>query len=221
QALSRQNGGQSVVSLPLRRKDEIVGVITMEFDPKVNLDDDALAALTVAVDLVTPSLWDRFENDRWLITKAGISAKHLGEAVVGPKYMITKLVVILVLALGIFISVYSPMYKVSASFSFVPAVKRDVAAPVEGYIDQVLVEPGDRVEAGQVLVTFDVSELIQEKAQADTKALAHAREAAKYRSEGKLAEEQLALLQRQMALDESAHLQRQIDKHTITAPIDG
>src|SRR5690606_15910661 len=114
--------------------DEIVGIVTMEFDPKINLDDDALAALTVAVDLVSPSLWDRYQNDRWLITKAGISARHFGEAVVGPRYMITKVVIIILISLGIFISVYSPMYKVSAPFTFVPIVKRDVAAPVEGYI---------------------------------------------------------------------------------------
>src|SRR5690606_23324203 len=85
----------------------------------------------------------------------------------------------------------------------------------------VLVEPGDRVEEGQVLLTFDVTELIQQKAQADTKALAYEREAAKYRAEGKLADEQLALLKRQEAVEESRYLQRQIDKHTIRAPIAG
>src|SRR5690606_39257359 len=119
-------------------------------DAKVNLDEDALAALTVAVDLVSPSLWDRYQNDRWLITKAAISARRFGEATVGPKYMITKLIVIVVLALAIFVSLYSPMYKVSAPFQFVPIVKRDVAAPVQGFIDEVLVKPGDTVVAGQV-----------------------------------------------------------------------
>jgi biotin carboxyl carrier protein len=221
QALSRSNGGQAVISLPLRRKSEIVGVMTLEFDPSVRLDDDAATALAVAADLVAPSLWDRYQNDRWLITKAGVSLKNLGHATVGPKYMITKVVVTLVLALIVFICIYSPMYKVSAPFAFVPVVKRDVAAPVEGYVAEYLVRPGDKVEAGQVLAKLKVEDLETQKYEAVTEANAYAIEANNYRAENKLAEAALADEKRKLALIKADHLQRQIDKHTIKSPIAG
>jgi biotin carboxyl carrier protein len=221
QALSRANGGQAVISLPLRRKSEIVGVMTLEFDPSVNLDADAAAALVVAADLVAPSLWDRYQNDRWLITKAGVSLKHLGEATVGPKYMITKVVVVLVLALIAFICIYSPMYKVSAPFAFVPVVKRDVAAPVEGYIAEYLVRPGDSVKQGQVIARLKVDDLLTQKYEAETEANAYLIEAQNARAEGKIADEALAMEKRKLAQIKAGHLQKQIDKHTILSPIDG
>src|SRR5690606_17316755 len=105
--------------------------------------------------------------------------------------------------------------------TFVPIVKRDVAAPVEGYIEQVNFKPGDPVQAGQVLLTLDVRDLVHEKLKAETEANTRAREAAKHRADGKLAEEQHALEQQRGALQEAADLQRQIDKRTIAAPISG
>lgn len=221
QALSKSNGGQAVVSLPLRRKSDIVGVLTLEFDPKTKLDEDAAAALAVAADLVAPTLYDRFQNDRWLIVKAGYSLKNLGEATVGPKYMVTKLVVALVLGLLIFISVYSPMYKVSAPFQFVATVKRDIASPVEGYIEEVLARPGDEVVAGQVLATLKTTELQQKLIKARTEANAYEREAAKYHAEGKQADREISLLRAKMAMDEANFLMQQIEKHSIKSPIDG
>lgn len=221
QALSKSNGGQAVVSLPLRRKSEMVGVLTLEFDPKTKLDEDAAAALAVAADLVAPTLYDRFQNDRWLIVKTGYSLKNLGEATVGPKYMISKLVVALVIGLLLFIMIYSPMFKVSAPFHFVPTVKRDIAAPVEGYIEDVMARPGDEVVAGQVLATLKTTELNQKLIKARTEANTREREAAKYYADGKQAEREIALLQARMALDEASYLQQQIEKHSIKAPIDG
>ncbi len=221
QALSRANGGQAVISLPLRRKSEVIGVMTLEFDPSVNLDEEAATALVVAADLVAPSLWDRYQNDRWLITKAGISLKNLGHATIGPKYMITKVVITLVLALIAFICIYSPMYKVSATFSFVPVVKRDVAAPVEGYIAEYMVRPGDQVTAGQELARLKVDDLEQELYAAQTEANNYLIEANDARARGKQAEAALAMGKRELALIKARHLQSEIDKHTIRAPIDG
>ncbi len=221
QALSRSNGGQAVISLPLRRKSEIIGVMTLEFDANIKLDEEAAAALAVAADLVAPSLWDRFQNDRWLITKAGISAKNLGEKAVGPKYMITKVIVACVLGLIAFIFIYAPMYKVSAPFQFIPLEKRDVSAPVEGYVAEYFVRPGDKVKAGEPLAKLRVDELESQKYESDTEANAYLIEANNARSQGKQADAALATEKQKLSLIKSEHLQRQINKHTITAPIDG
>ena len=102
--MSRSQGGNSVLSLPLRRQAEIVGVVTLEFPPGQELSQQASTALSVAVDLLAPQLYDRFVNDRWLITKTGISIRDLAAMGVGPKYMLAKLIIVAVIAVGIFIS---------------------------------------------------------------------------------------------------------------------
>ena len=62
-------------------------------------------ALSIVTELLAPQLWDRYNNDRWLITKAGISTRDTAKLVIGPKHMLAKTVIILVLAFAAFIVV--------------------------------------------------------------------------------------------------------------------
>src|SRR6185437_10342344 len=62
QALSRSQGGNSVLSLPLRNRAEVVGVITLEFLPNTQISPKVLHALAVAVELLAPQLYDRYQN---------------------------------------------------------------------------------------------------------------------------------------------------------------
>src|SRR5688572_12928557 len=56
QALSRAQGGNTVISIPLRRQAEIVGVMTLEFAPGSELGPQAATGLAVAADLLAPQL---------------------------------------------------------------------------------------------------------------------------------------------------------------------
>ena len=51
-----------MLSLPLRRKDEVLGVLTLEFAPPAKLPEPVIDALIVAADMLTPHLRDRFET---------------------------------------------------------------------------------------------------------------------------------------------------------------
>ena len=113
EALSRAQGGNSVISLPLRKKDDVEGVMTLEFAPPTKLSEQVVEALVVAADILTPQLRDRHANDRWLAVKAGHSIQHTAGLVVGPKHMLPKLVITLVIAAAVFISVYKMTYHVS------------------------------------------------------------------------------------------------------------
>src|SRR5438876_9219085 len=98
QMLSRAQGGNTVLSLPLRRRDEIEGIVTLEFLPQHKLSDNAATGLTIAVDLLAPQLYDRYENDRWLITKAGISSRNVAKMAIGKQHWVAKLVTIAVIS---------------------------------------------------------------------------------------------------------------------------
>src|SRR5205814_1418835 len=99
------------------------------FGSETHIAPQASAALGVAVDLLAPQLFDRYQNDRWLITKTGISIRETTKLAVGPKHMLAKLIIFAVLAAGIFVSVFKPMYKVKAAFNFVPLEKYTLCAP--------------------------------------------------------------------------------------------
>src|SRR5215813_3145518 len=62
QILSRTQGGETVLSLPLRRQGEVVGVATLEFAPNQKIGPQAATGLAVAVELLAPQLYERYQN---------------------------------------------------------------------------------------------------------------------------------------------------------------
>lgn len=237
-ALSRNQGGHSVLSLPLRQRAEIVGVVTLEFLPGHVPTPNVAAGLAVAVDLLAPQLYDRHQNDRWLITKAGLSVKEGAKIVLGPKHMLVKLCVLAGLLAIAFICQgwYKPMYHVSAPFEFSPIAPHSVSAPSDGYIASIAtvdnaghivpngtrkIKPGDYVRAGDVLLELDTTDmrikLGESKAEMSTKL----REAEKYRAEDKTAEAAMSLDEADRARFEADYLQAQIDRASVKAPVSG
>jgi multidrug resistance efflux pump len=221
QELARSEGGNVVLTLPLRRRAEVVGAVTLEFPPTHKLSQQASTGLSVAVDLLAPQLYDRYQNDRWLVTKIGLSAEELGKKIVGPQHTLVKSLCVLGLVALIFICVYRPMYHVSAPFQFGATEKRKLEVPFEGQIDDVFVLPGDVVKKGQQLLTMKTYDLKLELNEANDGMQKAADEYRKDVSEGKEAEAEQA----QEAMDEShakaQWYQDQIDRGIIRAPFDG
>jgi multidrug resistance efflux pump len=221
QELARSEGGNVVLTLPLRRRAEVVGAVTLEFPPTHKLSQQASTGLSVAVDLLAPQLYDRYQNDRWLITKIGLSAEELGKKIVGPQHTLAKSLAILGLAAFIFICVYSPMYHVSAPFEFDATDKRKLEVPFEGQIDEVFVLPGDLVKQGQELLTMKTYDLKLELNEANDGMQKAAAEYRKDKSDGKEAEADQAQNMMDEAHAKAQWYQDQIDRGVIRAPFDG
>jgi biotin carboxyl carrier protein len=181
--LCRQQGNNSVYSIPLRRRAEIVGVVTLEFSPPAKLTDEVANALAVTADLLAPQLWDRHENDRWIAVKVGKSIQHATKVAIGPKHVLAKLIIALVIGLGCFVTFYQPMYHVSAPFQFIPSQRQTITGKTDGYIERVTVKAGDRIKKGQVLVQLKTTEQEFKLSEAKTKYAVQLATAAKRRAE--------------------------------------
>lgn len=223
QALSRMSGGNTILSLPLRRKGEPVGVITLEFAPNTKIAPQSATGLAVAVELLAPQLYDRFQNDRWLITKAGISARETLKLVTGPKHMLAKTLIAAALGLVLFITFYRPMYHVSAQFQFEAIDRQTFSVPFnDARLKEVYVKPGTDVAKGEKLLEFDTYELQQQRLKYLADSASADREAQKYRTDNtKLAEYKIKMADKQAADAMVNFYQAQIDKAIITAPFAG
>jgi len=218
QALSRSQGGHSVISIPLHQRSEIVGIVTLEFLPGQQLNPNISRGLTVAVDLLAPQLYDRHENDRWLITKAALSTRHGAEFVFGKQHTLAKLITVAVIGLLAFVWFFKPMYHVSAPFEFASIQPDSVVSPFEGRIESVKtivdpisgitrkIKPGDKVTKGDVLVRLDTKELRIKRNESVGQASAKDRESKMYAAQvaDPHADEQL-LAKSQVAADERDH----------------
>jgi RND family efflux transporter MFP subunit len=222
QILSRGEGGNIVLSLPLRRRADVVGAITLEFPPVQRISQQAFTGLSVAVDLLAPQLYDRYQNDRWLITKAGLSLRELGKKIIGPQHMLAKVLSAAAVGAVLFLCLFKPIYHVSAPFQFEAIDKRKLEAPFDGYIKSVLVRPGDRVKKDQPLLTMDVSDikLKLDAAKAEA-AKAHAQYVKFAADPEKQADAAIAQAQIDAANAEARLYQDQIDRAQVKAPFEG
>ncbi len=229
QALSRAQGGNTIISLPLRRQSDIVGVLTLEFGVGTKLGAQAATGLAVAADLLAPQLYDRYQNDRWLITKTGLSIRDTAKLAIGPKHMLAKTVIALLLGITLFLFLYSPMYRVAAKFTLLPVENRFITAPFEGQIAEVLFDITNEtmVTEGQPLVRLETSQLKLQLSQAQLRAAqAAARRSALLdeRSQDgrtRVSEARQAELEMLEAEEQAKELQWRIENATIKAPFTG
>lgn len=96
-----------------------------------------------------------------------------------------------------------------------------IASPIDGYLQEALIEPGDVVEKGDQLLAFDARELLTEQSANLAKLARHYREAEKAKAGNALAEMRIALL---MAKETEAELQRIaffLENTQVTASLTG
>jgi RND family efflux transporter MFP subunit len=222
QGLSTSEGGNIVLTLPLRRRSDVVGAMTLEFPATHTITQQASTSLSVAVDLLAPQLYDRYQNDRWLIAKAGTSLEEAGKMMLGPQHTLAKGIAILALLALIFVCVFSPMYHVSSPFTFGATNQRKLEVPFEGQIKEVDVKPGDLVKKGQLLLKMNTYDLELRRNSAQE---AYQKAAAEYRNyasqEGKEADAAIAKAEMKQAQADEDFIQQEIDEGEIRAPFDG
>jgi multidrug efflux pump subunit AcrA (membrane-fusion protein) len=95
--------------------------------------------------------------------------------------MLAKTIIVLVIGALVFMSLYRPMYRVSATFAFAPTERRIMDAPFDGQIGKVFVEPGAVVTEGQPLVEMNTFELSTERSAAASEAESYRLEARRLR----------------------------------------
>ncbi len=236
--LSRGQGGHVVLSLPLRRHADIEGVVTLEFLSADGLTPKLMESLTLAVDLLAPQLFDRHENDRWLATKAGLSARYWAEELVGPRHWVAKLITIgcalLLLILTNFFDLpvaapkvlgwadIRPTYRVTAPLTFAAIDRRSICAPFDGQIGDVFVRPGEPVKKGSKLFSMKTDEQRKQYLKAYSEALGHKIKAqADAADNTKLADQKVEQAQADSAMATADYYQLQVDNGTVYAPFDG
>ena len=104
---------QYTVSLPLRHRDEWIGVLTLE---RLNqpFEPGTIQYLQLIADVVSPHMDDRRHSDRFLVGHAWHSTEKAAAYLVGPRHVAWKLGAILVLCFLIYTIFGTWHYRVSA-----------------------------------------------------------------------------------------------------------
>jgi len=220
--LSRLHGPMTVISIPLRRGGDVVGVLTAERAQDNPFMLEEIEALRLTCDLCTARLVNMHSSDRWFGARAVASARKGLGRLVGPKHTLLKAAAILLCAFLAFALLAKGDYRASASFVIEPTVQRVVSAPFDGYIDEVFVEPGDEVIAGTtVLAKLKTTEMETSLVQARADYASAIIEMQQALAEGKTNEAQQAQARAEKAQAQIGELQRRIEEASVRSPITG
>ncbi|MFO7957145.1 MAG: HlyD family efflux transporter periplasmic adaptor subunit [Candidatus Brocadiia bacterium] len=211
----------AVYSVPLRKDDELVAVMTAELE-EGDFGEDTRNVVDVTAGQVGPLLHLARQNERGLLRRGWDTLVGAVEWVFGEEHPWRKVIavgVLLLVAFGIFGRVD---FNVSGSCRLVPSFRRVYAAPFDTTIQAAPVRPGDTVEEGEPLVIFDQRDLEVRLREARSKRTSVEKEMSTYLvQEGKMAQYAEARARRDALEAEIELLQRQLERTTLRAEFPG
>jgi len=219
EAFAREQGARHVVSIPLRRSDKPVGVFTCERSEPFSEGD--LAHLRIVADRTAAILADLHDRSRWVGARGAAALKRAAARVLSPRHTGIKLLSIAgSIALALFLFLPVP-FRVQAPFVVRAQTAAYLPAPFDGYLADVLAEPGDLVAAGQPLLRLDTRELLLEEAAAMADRERFLRESEKARAENALADMRIAAAQAEQARVRLELTRHRLAQASLTAPFEG
>jgi len=212
-----------VASIPLRIDERVLGVLLVESTGTGPIDLRTIELLQASLDLIAPVLEIRRSDDRNLALRAWDSVVRAGAWLVGPRHTLWKIAGVLAVAASLVVTLVDVTYRVSAPMRLEAREPRTVSVPFSGKIRSLApgIEPGTRVEKGQLLFEMDTTEQQLQRLQAQSQIVEGEKKADEARKKGNISESQQAEAQAEQARARLGLAQHNIDEARVVAPIGG
>lgn len=158
--LSEAYGPSSIVSLPLRIEEDLVGVMVLERDASDPFPDAALPLLRLVAEFVGPAVYTRRLADRRTPEVIRDDLLDLGTGIVGPRHTGKKLIGLLALIVFVLMAAVPIPSRVKGTMDVRPEVSRAIVPPFAGFLKSFDARPGDVVTEGQIVATLETRELL-------------------------------------------------------------
>lgn len=218
--LSRLTEAESVMGLPVRdgsgQTQAVVLCLTRAPLPPEQIND-----LLLMLELIYPRLAQVFMTDSWWWVRWRHALGRQLEWFLGPRQPWAKAgiaavaVVVAVLAFG------RLPYRVEAAAQLATDYTRILGAQVDGRVDEVLVEVGDSVRAGQPMARIDTSDLRQQLVEIQSDIQRYSAEEDKARAAMALADAQVSRFRREQTEARLRRVQYMLAQSELKAPFDG
>ncbi|MGP0565927.1 MULTISPECIES: efflux RND transporter periplasmic adaptor subunit [unclassified Nitrospina] len=160
---SKQHGKSGICTVPLVMHDRIIGALMYELSGGKRFTPEQTEVCEAIGQMVGPILYTKRRDDRNIVAKVAISFWSGLTSLFGPRNLGWKLFSILLAGAILFFTFATTQFRVSADATLQGAVQRVMVSPLDGYVSEALVRPGDIVEEGQLLFTLDDKDLVLER----------------------------------------------------------
>ncbi|MCP5267113.1 MAG: HlyD family efflux transporter periplasmic adaptor subunit [Burkholderiaceae bacterium] len=219
------HGPVSICTVPLLvatdENRELIGALSVEFADRAMLEAQVIETVETVAAIAGPMLDMKYQQDRAIGGRMVGSLMRSSRRVFGPRRTGVKIAAGVTLALALVAMLWPVTYRVTAHARLEGEVQRVLAAPVDGYIGQVHVRPGERVQAGQPVVELDDRELSLERSKWRSEVAQIEKqygEALSKEDQTRIAIQQSKLAQARAQL---ASVDEQLRRSRLVAPFDG
>jgi multidrug resistance efflux pump len=220
EAYVKKQQAEQLISLPLRRNDQPLGILTCEREDTAFSEDD-VRSLRILCDQVVCRLAELRQRDRWFGAKLKDGIRKQVSGLLGVEHTLAKLVGLLICALLFFSITVKLPYRVEAAFILRSEDVRQVSAPFDGYIDTVQVKIGQQIEQDDRLLLLDTGDLLLEESAALANQTRFLREGEKARALNTLIEMKIAQARADQAQAQLELIRHRLRQAQVRSPIRG
>ncbi|KPK28208.1 MAG: hypothetical protein AMJ66_10770 [Betaproteobacteria bacterium SG8_40] len=211
----------AVCSVPVVDDGQTIGAITFERGGESAFSRHEVADFEQIVSVVGPVLHLKRETERSWHWRLGRAIADMAARFVGPGHVVSKCVAagaLLVVCASVLVTTD---YRIGAPARLEGSVQRALVAPSEGYLESAYVRPGDKVEAGQVLVELARQDLELERRKWESELSRHENAAPAALARGDRSEFVISQAFAEEARAKLGLVEEQISRASIVAPFDG
>jgi biotin carboxyl carrier protein len=219
--LARQFESGAICTLPLEADDKCFGGVMLERPAEKPFDPETVELCESLAMLVGPIFNSKRNDERWLIRKVLDALARQLKRLLGPRYLIRKLLVLLLIALIVFFSVFEVDYRVTAPTLIEGEVQRVVAAPFDGYVKEAPIRPGDVVQTDELMCLLDDRELKLERIKWATEKKQLTKEIHSAMAEHDRAKVRILRAKIDQAEAQQALVEEQLSRTKVVAPFTG
>lgn len=225
--LASSDARLKIATLPLRISDadgeRIIGVVLVESSADGRLDVASIELLQATLDLVAPVLHVRYSDDRSIAHRTWDWVLKTASWAVGPRHTIWKAAGLVLFAVIAFMFIYSTPYRIGATMELQPRERRTISAPFDGVVLKLApgIESGAKVEAGQLLVEMDTTEMKLSRLEALSQLSQYEKQADEELKKNNLSEYEQGRAKAEQARARAELLDNQIERSRVVSPIKG
>jgi len=220
--LSKLQGRQTILSLPLRRANEVVAVVTLERPADKAFNVDEIETIRLVCELCSARLMNLYTYNRWFGARLADKSRNLTAGLLGPKHTGAKAAVILCFVAILFLIFGKGQYRPKSPFLLEAITLQVVPAPFDGYLKTVEVEVGQVVLGGSsVLGSLDTAELRLRLAASKAEKASYLTQASAARRDNETAKVQIAEANADKTQAQIDLLNYLIGRAKMVSPING
>lgn len=210
-----------ILTVPVEADGRFIGAVTMERPRQASFEQSTIELCDGVASMLGPLLEEKRRNDRFIFTKIAESLWIQVKRLFGPRYVVRKLVVLVLAGLVTFFAFATGQYRVTSPAILEGRIQRSIVAPFDGYVASERARAGETVARGTVLATLDDKDLVLERLRWTTTRNQHQTEFSRALAERERAEVNIIRAQIEQADAQIALIDEQILRTRLMAPFDG